>query len=146
MSSAFLSIQTALIAALAASVPLAGGRIYPNRLRPIAAEASTAIVVRLDVAEGSEYVIGCVDWATPYAVECYARAAPGADPAVAVDTLLCDVWARLGALTYEAAGGAEINLAPRIDWQFDETDTALACAVVRVTARHRTTTQTITGA
>lgn len=142
MSSAFLSIQTALIAALAASVPLAGGRIYPNRLRPIAADSATALVVRLDVAEGVEYVIGSVDWSTPYAVECYARAAPGADPAMAVDALLCSVWERLSALTFEAVG-ADISLTPRIDWQFDDTDTALACAVVRLTARHRTTAPTL---
>lgn len=143
MSSAFLTIQSALIAALAASVPLAGGRIYPNRLRPIAANYGSAIVVRLDQATGTEMVIGSVDWSTSYTVECYARAAADSDPAAAVDALLVDAWTRLAALDLTTLN-ATLNLNPQIDWQYDDAETPVACAVIRLTVQHRTALSNLT--
>lgn len=140
---AFSSIQAALMAALSAATALAGGRIYANRLRPIADGVTTAIVVRQEPATGTEMVIGTVDWQTSYVVECYGRTSSGADPAGAVDTLLADVWARLSVLSFETLG-ANLALEPRIDWQFDDADTTMACAVLRLTAQHRTTTPQLT--
>lgn len=143
MSTAFSSIQAAIMAELSAATALADGRIYANRLRPIGAGHSSAIVVRLEQATGTEMVIGTVDWQSSYTVECYGRAATGTDPAASVDTLLADVWQRLSALDFEALG-AHITLDARIDWQYDDADTPLACAVLRLTAQHRTTTPTLT--
>ena len=143
MSTAFSSIQAALLAALSAPTALAGGRIYANRLRPIDANSSTAIVVRLEQASGTEMILGTVDWQSSYTVECYARAATGADPAAAVDALLADVWTRLSALDF-ATLGANVALDPRIDWQYDELESPLACAVLRLSAQHRTTTSALT--
>jgi len=141
--SAFASIQAAIIAALSAPTALAGGRIYANRLRPIADATATAIVVRLEQTSGTEMVIGTVDWQSSFGVECYARAATGADPAAAVDALLSDVWARLSALPFETLG-ANVSLEPRVDWQYDDTDAPMVCAVLRLTAQHRTTNLTLT--
>ena len=50
---------------------------------------------------------------------------------------------RLSALDFETLG-AHISLDARIDWQYDDADTPLACAVLRLTAQHRTTTPTLT--
>jgi hypothetical protein len=141
--SAFASIQAAIIAALSAATALAGGRIYANRLRPIADGTATAIVVRLEQASGTEMVIGTVDWQSSFTVECFARATTGTDPAAAVDTLLSDVWARLSVLSFETLG-ANVALDPRIDWQYDELDTPMVCAVLRLSAQHRTTNSTLT--
>jgi hypothetical protein len=143
MSSAFFDIQTALIAALSSATALAGGRIYANRLRPITANQASAIVVRLDQAQGTEMVIGSVEWSTAYAVECYARAASGTDPAAAVDALLLDAWARLAALDFTALD-AVISINPQIDWQYDDAETPVVCAVMRLTAQHRTNLAALT--
>lgn len=139
---AFASIQSALITALGTTPALAGGRIYANRLRPIAAVSNTAIVVRMDASDGVEQVIGCLDWGTNYAVECYARAATGADPAAAVDALLADAWERLCALNFTTLD-ASITLSPRIDWQYDDAETPVVCAVIHLTAQHRTALVTL---
>lgn len=143
MSTAFASIQAAIMAALSAATALADGRIYANRLRPIGAGHASAIVVRLEQSAGTEMVIGTVDWQSSFTVECYGRTASGTDPAGAVDALLADVWQRLSALDFETLG-AHISLDARIDWQYDDADTPLACAVLRLTAQHRTTTPTLT--
>ncbi len=143
MSSAFFGIQSALIAALQSGAALAGGRIYANRLRPIAAGQTSAIVVRLDQAQGTEQVIGTIFWVSTYAVECYVRAASGADPAAAVDALLMDAWARLAALD-AAALNAAITINPLIDWQYDDAETPVACAVMHITVQHSTSTADLT--
>jgi len=94
-------------------------------------------VVRTDAADGSDAAIGLTAWQTAYAVECYARAPTGQDPADVVDPLLAAVWARLAALTTETAG-ADITLNPRIDWQYDAAETPAVCAIIHVTAQHYT--------
>lgn len=137
MSTAFVTIQAALLAALSAAPALADGRISVNRLRPIPAGQNSAIVIRLDQAQGTEMVLGLVDWQTAFAVECYARAPAGTDASGAVDTLLADTWARLAALDFTDLG-ASIVLDPQIDWQYDDADTPVVCAVIRVKAQHRT--------
>ena len=142
MSTAFAALQAALLAALTAAPALAGGRISANRLRPIPTGQNTAIVLRMGRSKGSEEVLGALDWQTPFAVECYARAAAGADPQPAVDVLLSDVWARLAALN-DATLGASISINPEIDWQYDDADTPAVCAVIQITAQHRTARATL---
>lgn len=139
---AFVSIQSALITALSTTPALAGGRIYTNRLRPIASVSNTAIVVRLDGAEGAEEVLGSLDWQTNLTIECYARSATGADPAAAVDALLSDVWARLGAVNFTTLD-ASISINPKIDWQYDDAETPVVCAVIHLSAQHRTALVTL---
>jgi hypothetical protein len=142
MSTAFATLQAALLAALTAAPALAGGRISANRLRPIPTGQSTAIVLRLDQAEAQEQVLGALDWQTAFVVECYARAAAGVDPQPAVDSLLNDVWQRLAAR--EAASlGASITISPKVDWQYDDADTPVVCAVIHLVAQHRTALTTL---
>ena len=113
MSTAFKSIVHALISALADSPALAGGRVWPNRLRPLPATAATAVVVRL-------------------------AGAVGADPADAADALLSEVWKRLAAIDASALGAIAVTVNPAIDWQFDEGETPMACATVHLVVEHRT--------
>ena len=137
-ATAFCAIQGALVAALTQAPALAEGRVYVNRLRPIGAAIPSAIVVRLDQASAAGDVIGTLDWVTSYTVECYARAVSGADPAESVDALLSAVWARLSALTPPGLGVAAITLQPTIDWQYDDAETPVACALIRISVQHRT--------
>lgn len=138
MSTAFKSIANALATALAAAPALAGGRIWSNRLKPLPAMHSTAVVVRQANSSGAETVLGALDWVTPFAIECYGRGAAGADPADAVDALLSDVWARLSAIDAGALGAMAITVSPAIEWQFDEAETPMACATVHLVVQHRT--------
>ena len=141
-ATAFATIQAALLAALNATVALAGGRISANRLRPIPVGQNTAIVLRLDAASGSEQVIGVTDWQTQFDVECYARASAAADAAAAVDALLFDAWARLCSLDFSALG-ASVSLQPKIDWQYDDLDSPTCCAIIHLSAQHQTTTASL---
>ena len=138
MTSAFVGLQNSLVAALVSAPALAGGRIYANRLRPVSAASTTAVVVRLDKTEGLQMVIGALDWTSAYSVECYARAPGAGEPATAIDQLLSDVWARLCALDATALGAIDITVAPRIDWQYDDSETPLVCAVIQLSVQHRT--------
>ncbi len=141
-TSAFATVQAAICAALNASPALAGGRIYPNRLSPIAAEEGSAIVVRYDDAQGDEMPIGSITWSVPFVIECYARAPAGVDPFDIADPLLCDVWMRLSAQTF-ATVGADIVLSPKIIWNADATDTSNACIQLSVTASINTASDTL---
>ena len=136
-TSAHASIQAAIVAALSGAPALADGRIYANRIRPIGAGMPSAIVVRMGKAEGAEVVLGTLDWATSYSVEVYAMGTTSADTATALDTLLDQTWSRLYAQS-SATLGADISITPQIDWQYDEAETPVACAVLTLTARHRT--------
>ena len=138
---AFAAIAAVLLATLKATPALAAGRVYTNPARAI--QDSSAIVLRLDAAEATEYPLGVHAWSTAFAVECYARASSGQDPMTAVDTLLADTWARLAALDATTLG-ADLSLNPKIDWQYDNTDTPVACAVIHLIARHYTDTTTLT--
>ena len=138
MTSAFIGLQNSLMAALATAPALAGGRIYANRLRPVSAASTTAMVVRLDKAEGLQMVLGAVDWVSSYTVECYARASGNGEPATAIDQLLSDAWARLCTLDATALGAIDITVSPRIDWQYDDVETPLVCAAIQISVQHRT--------
>lgn len=140
--SAFVDIQNALAAALSAAPALADGRISLNSLRPVPDGKASAIVVRLDRSDSAENPLRVLNWASSYAVECYARAATGADPAAAVDTLLSDVWTRLCALDLNPHG-ASLAMRPGIDWQYDEAATPMVCAVLRITVLHQTFATTL---
>ena len=138
MSSAFIGLQSSVLAALISAPALAGGRVYANRLRPVSAASATAVVVRLDKSVGLQKVIGAVDWVSLYTVECYARAPGSGEPAGAIDQLLSDGWGRLCALDAASLGAIDMTTNPHIDWQYDDGDTPLVCAVIQLTVQHRT--------
>lgn len=138
MSSAFKSLTDALVAACLQTPALAGGRIWANRLRPVSTLQTTAVVVRLVQTRSAENMLGMLDWQTQFAVECYGRGTTGADPADAVDALLLDVWSRLASVNAASLGAMAVVINPAIEWQFDEAETPMACAIVSLLVQHRT--------
>ena len=99
--------------------------------------------MRLEQSGPREAVLGALDWSTRLAVECYARGQVGSDPSEAVDALLQSAWQRLRALDAAQLGAMAIEPESPIEWLFDELDTPLACAVIRVTVLHRTPTASL---
>lgn len=144
MITAFQTIAKGIVAALAGAPALAAGRVFANRLRPLPAGVTSAIVVRLDKAVATEVVLGINDWDSAYVVECYARGSVSNDPADAVDALLGDAWARLAGLDAATLGAESLALNPAIDWQYDEADGPVACASIRLRVQHRTPVATLT--
>jgi len=143
MSTPFSAVVAAVINALHVAPALADGRIHANRLQPLPAGRATAVVVRLEQSEPREVVLGALDWTTRLAVECYARGQTGTDPAAAVDGLLQAAWQRLRTLDGAQLGVMAIEPESPIEWQFDDADTPLACAVIRVLVLHRTPASTL---
>jgi hypothetical protein len=143
VSTAFSSILVAVVGALSAAPALADGRVYANRLQPLPAGRSSAVVVRLEQSSSREAVMGALDWTTRMAVECYVRGQVGSDPSGAVDALLQDVWARVRTLEAGQLGVMAIEVDSTVDRQFDELETPLACAVIRLQVLHRTPVNTL---
>lgn len=143
-ASAFKGLTDALVAACLQAPALAEGRVWANRLRPLSTQQGSAVVVRLVQTRSTEDVLGLLDWQTQFAVECYGRGATGTDPAGAVDALLQDVWARLAGLDSGALGVMAVAVNPAVEWQFDEAETPVACAIVHLVVRHRTTANLLT--
>lgn len=143
MSTAFAALLATLKAGLLSAPALAGGNVHLNRVRPIPAGQSTAIVLRIKPADGVEEVIGQYAWTTGFEVECCYRGTTLDEDLVAgVDPLLAATWARLAALDLSALG-ADLSLNPSIDWQFDSGETPMVSAVIGLTVRHCTATATL---
>lgn len=141
-ASAFLVVQSALVAALRAVPALASVPVHVNRTRAMARDEQAAILVRLSSSRDAEGPLGVRDWRTLFDIEVVARGATGADPAEAVDEVLQSVWGVLPVL--QVAGAIEINADASIDWTFDSGDTPLASALMTVDVLHRTEDLTLT--
>ncbi len=137
-ASAFKQLTDALVAACMQTPALAGGRIWPNRLRPLSAQQTSAIVVRLVKSAARETTLGAHDWRTQIDVECYGRGATGFDPAEAVDELLQSAWGRLSSIDPAALSAMAIALNPAVEYHFEEAETPMACAIVSLVISHRT--------
>ena len=143
MSSALLQIAQALVVAMLAPSPqpLAGGRVFLNRARPIAQADESAIVVTLGSARATEVVLGGLDWESEIDVACFVRAASGGgEPAAVVDALLVQAWERVQTVS----GAAQAMFGPAqldsLDYDFSDLDSALVSATLRLRLQHRTTT------
>lgn len=137
--SVFAALVADVAALLAAAPALAGGFVKSGRAFPLPAEKSAGIFVRPLRAPGNAPFAsdGRVDWNLELAVVCVARAAEGGSAMDAVDALLGAVWERLAtAPAPEAADGWIVS--PAIAWDFDETDTAVGAAELRLRVRVRT--------
>jgi len=144
MATAFLDIANAIKAELLVATALAGGRIYKNRLRPLAVGHDSAVVVRLEGSVAQEDVLGKNDWVTTFIIECYGRGTTGNDPAEAADTLLAAVWARLAALSVSAYEAQSLTLNPEIRWEYEDAETPLVAASFKLEVQHRTPYATLT--
>lgn len=143
--SAFADILAAIVARLQAAPAVAGGAVMTNRLRPLAAGVTSAVVVRLESSQATESSFDTSDWTTTFLVECYGKAASAsADPDAAVDLLLAEVYGRLAVLSLDGLGVAQVAVQPAIDWQRDEDGNAMVCAVLRLNVIHRTHVNSLT--
>jgi hypothetical protein len=146
MTTQHLAMRDAIVDLLKQEPPLADGRVYGGRKRPLPASASSAIVVRLERTASTLASVqgGRTSWATLISIECYGRI-EGAGDSVA-DQLLEDIFARLE--TDSNLGGKAMDTEPlagdTISWDYDELDTSLECATARFLVRHQTTGRTLT--
>lgn len=129
---------TAIVALLQASPAVAPvvGRV---RMRPMAQSGTTQVVVRpvdTQVQEASITSGYPITWDTRLGVECYARAAVGQAPDVAVDALVAAVYARL--MLDPSLGGAVNVLQPQaLSYDFDADGENTACATFVFSARQQ---------
>lgn len=140
---AFNTIVGAIVAALQAATPVSN-QVYRARMRPVAAQFTDAVVVRIANAQAQRFDIGGapVDFTTNIAIECYARSATLA-PDVAVDALLAAAYARLMADTSLGGLVMDLNLT-EINYDFDAEAEQLACATLTLEVRHRVSSTTLT--
>lgn len=138
MTTAFASVVGAIVAALQQS-PAVSARVDRVRLRPIAKDSATAVVVRPSGAKADnsvgQGVVGV--WATSVNVECYARANTTISPDVAVDALLQDVATRLyqNSSLGGLVGGLDLTT---VDYDFDVDGENTACVTLTYQIQHAT--------
>ncbi len=143
MSTAFATVVAALVSTLAAA-PNVSAQIHRVRLRPMAQDWQTAVVVRplgVTLQDAAGQGVACV-WTTSVAIECYARAVQGATADVAVDAVLQAVANRL--LANRSLGGTVGDLAlSAITYDFDTDAQDTACATLTYQIRHATAANTV---
>lgn len=142
-ASAFSQLRAALVAHLLGA-GLAEGRVFADRLRPIAAQEPSAINVRLSDTQRTTPVIEAADWRSTFFVECLARSVPGGASAdAAADALLDGAYTRLQsfAASVSGLGLAVIDIegdATSVEWDRVAEDQPYVCAALRLTVVHRT--------
>jgi hypothetical protein len=147
MTTQHLQMAKAMVALLLLDPPIAGGRIYRARTRPIGSDAPNGVVVRLErSASQLGSVLGArTSWSTLIAVECYARI-DGDAPDAAADPIVEAVFERLA--SDPSLGGVAMDTEPlegdTLSWDFDEFENKLACVTAKFLVRHQTTGRTLT--
>lgn len=137
MSTAFAGIVAAMVDALS-SAPAVSAQVYRARMRPMAQQHTTAVVVRIQDAQADRAAMqgAPVDFVTTIAVECYARSATQT-PDLAVDDLLAAVYAKLAADS--TLGGLVGDLYPStLQYDFDTDAEQTACVTLTYQVVHRT--------
>lgn len=143
MTTRTAQIVGALVASLQAS-PAVSGHIYRARTRPLPADATSGVVVRVQNSTITPSVIngGPMDFATQVAIECYVRSRTGTDLDVAVDSLLSAAYARVLADT--TLGGLATDVLPQaISYDFDADGEQTTCATLTLDVLHRSQNPTL---
>lgn len=140
--SSHLALQTAVVTLLTAAPALAGGNVKANAVRPVAAQHTSAVVVRmLQSRADTPRMLGAgYEWQTLILIECMARAAGSAsEPHAAVDALLEAAWSRIAAWQPASnLGVIDVRMTPEISWQVEDGDVPVVLATINVTVQHRT--------
>lgn len=140
--SAHLALQTAVVTLLTAAPALAGGNVRANAVRPVAAQHTSAVVVRmLQSRADTPRMLGAgYEWQTLMLVECMARAAGSAsEPHAAVDALLEAAWSRIAAWQPASnLGVIDVRMTPEISWQAEDGDVPIVTATISAVIQHRT--------
>lgn len=140
MTTAFASVQNAIVTALKASPAIAGGRVVAGRGRPMPDEHTSDIAVSIETIEGVDIALSGApqSWRVIYGVEIRARR-NSLDPVVAAgaDAVLELVYARMKT-TAPPAGVLGWMMQPRIQTQVDEADSQIDSVVLAVDVLMRT--------
>lgn len=142
MTTAFGTIVAGIVTRLQAATAVSA-QVYRARLKPIAAQHTDAVVVRIESSTPERFAIlnAPTDWDTVIAIECYARSATLSADA-AVDALLARVWAKLAADT--TLGGLVMDLNPvSLEYDFAGEADQIACATLGLRVVHRTNNLTL---
>lgn len=141
MSSVFLVLQSAIVAAIQTAI--APDFVSVNRRRPIPAAQGRGTVVHMGKTQGTEEPIGVICWTTPVSVDCYAKSSADECYAIA-DGLLCAIWEALAGLTLETGNGPiNVTLNPIVEWGYDELDTTIFVATLHLEIKHYTRTESL---
>lgn len=137
MTTVFANVVGAMAQALAAGTPVSPN-ISRARIKPLAAEWQTAVVVRLQESQFDRLAIfgAPMNTDTIVVVECYARST-SLSPDLAVDQLMQDAYARLAADPTLGGLVADCQL-QAINFDFDHEQDRMGCALMSYLVRHRT--------
>jgi len=144
MATQLAQIVGAMVTALGSGTPVSA-QIYRARLRPLAAQHTNAVVVRVLSSTPARAAIqgGPMDWDSQIAVECYVRSATSTAPDLALDSLWAATYARL--MANSLLGGllqAELNCTQAV-YDFDIDGENTACLSSTWQAAHRSTNNSI---
>lgn len=136
-NSAHLALRDAAVAAMLASMALAGVPVAPNRRRPMAQNVDRQINVSLGESKVLESPIGMSNWATRLHVECTARQDITDSAETRADALFTAAFGVLMASGSFAAGMSCRAVAAL--WAEDETDATVTAVHGVFEVWHRTT-------
>lgn len=125
-----LAAATAAICTALQALPSVAPQVARVRLRPLAANTTTAVVVRPLNADVQERTLGGpLRWVCRIAVECYAKTTTQTAPDVVVDALIQAAYARL--MADPTLAGAVRCIEPEgIAYDFDVDGEQTACATL----------------
>lgn len=127
--------------------PLAGGRVYVNRTRPLASDKDTAVVVRLGRSASQEVrqLGGRTSWNTMIEVECYGRDSAADVPGTAADLVLEQLFENLASASDLGYGVMDVEplAGDTLHWDFDQLDVSVACVMARFLVKHQTNGRTL---
>jgi hypothetical protein len=144
MATQLSAIVGAMVAVLGTATAVSP-QIYRARLRPLAAQHTNAVVVRVLSSTPARAAIqgGPIDWDSQIAVECYQRSGTSTAPDLSLDALWAATYARL--MANSLLGGllqAELNCTGAA-YDFDIDGENLACLTSTWQASHRTTNNSV---
>ena len=126
-----LATATAAICTALQASPAVAPQVARVRLRPLAANTTTAVVVRPLGMEADAQLLGggIVNWQGQCAVECYAKTTTQTAPDAAVDALIAAVYSRL--MADATLAGAVARIEPvSLAYDFDVDGEQTACATL----------------
>ena len=147
MTTQHSQITKALADLLKQEPPIAGGRVFVGRMRPIGADKPDAVVVRLARSASHDgAVLGArTSWSTLIEIDCYGRGTAD-DPDAGADMVVEQVAARLDGNS--SLGGLAMDIAPlagnTLEWDRDQLETSMTSITARFVVKHQTTGRTLT--
>jgi hypothetical protein len=139
MTTAFKTVQDALVAALLTPPDIVGPRVAAGRARPMPQEHDSDIAISIENISGEDVTLTShpKDWSVIYGVEIRARGSATVDAVAALDPLLEAAFARL-MQTAPPAGVMGWVLEPRIRVDVEEAGTPVGVMQLALNVRMRT--------